>query len=59
MKKSYGAEQIIGLLRQSEILLSQGKSITEVCRQLGISDATYYKWRKFYGGLKVDQGLFV
>ncbi|OJX08111.1 MAG: transposase [Caedibacter sp. 38-128] len=55
MKKSYGAEQIIGLLRQSNVLLSQGKSITEVCRQLGISDATYYKWRKVYGGLKVDQ----
>ena len=55
MKKSYGAEQIIGLLRQSDVLLSQGKSIIEVCRQLGISDATYYKWRKVYGGLKVDQ----
>ena len=55
MKKSYGAEQIIGLLRQSDVLLSQGKSIMEVCRQLGISDATYYKWRKGYGGLKVDQ----
>ena len=55
MKKSYGVEQIIGLLRQSDVLLSQGKSITEICRQLGISDATYYKWRKIYGGLKVDQ----
>lgn len=55
MKKSYGAEQIIGFLRQSEVLLSQGKSITEICRQLGISDATYYKWRKVYGGMKVDQ----
>ncbi len=48
-------ERIIGLLRQSEVLLSQGKSITEVCRQLGISDATYYKWRKVYGGMKIDQ----
>lgn len=55
MKKSYGAEQIIGLLRQSEVLLSQGKSIAEICRQLGISDATYYKWRKVYGGMKLDQ----
>lgn len=55
MKKSYGAEQIIGLLCQSEVFLSQGKSITEVCRQLGISDATYYKWRKVYGGMKIDQ----
>lgn len=55
MKKSYGAEQIIGLLRQSDVLLSQGKSIIEVCRQLGICDATYYKWRKAYGGMKIGQ----
>ncbi len=55
MKKSYGAEQIIGLLRQSDVLISQGKSITEVCRHLSISDATYYKWRKAYGGMKIDQ----
>src|SRR5262245_50714120 len=55
MKKSYGAEQIIGLLRQCDVLLSQGKSIAEVCRGLGISDATYYKWRRAYRGMKVDQ----
>jgi putative transposase len=55
MKKSYGPEQIINLLRQSDVLLSQGKSIIEVYRQLGISDATYYKWRKAYGGMKRDQ----
>ena len=55
MKKSYGAEQIIGLLRQCDVLLTQGKSMIEICRELGISDATYYKWRKAYGGMKVDQ----
>ena len=55
MKKSYGPEQIINLLRQSDVLLSQGKSVIEVCRQLSISDATYYKWRKIYGGMKIDQ----
>jgi len=55
MKKTYGAEQIIGVLRQCDVMLSQGKSIAEVCRELGISDATYYKWRKAYGGMKVDQ----
>lgn len=55
MKKSYGPEQIINLLRQSDVFLSQGKSITEICRQFGISDATYYKWRKAYGGMKIDQ----
>lgn len=55
MKKTYGAEQIIGLLRQCDVLLAQGKSIIDICRELGISDATYYKWRKAYGGMKVDQ----
>jgi transposase-like protein len=55
MKKTYGAEQIIGMLRQCDVMLAQGKSLMEVCRELGISDATYYKWRKAYGGMKVDQ----
>lgn len=55
MKKSYGAEQIIGILRQCDVLLAQGKSIIDICRELRISDATYYKWRKAYGGMKVDQ----
>jgi len=55
MKNKYGAEQIIGILRKCDVLLSQGKSIIDICRELGISDATYYKWRKAYGGMKVDQ----
>lgn len=55
MKKTYGAEQIIVMLRQCDVMLAQGKSIAEICRELGISDATYYKWRKAYGGMKVDQ----
>lgn len=55
MKKTYGAEQIIGALRQCEVWLSQGKTIVEICRELGISDATYYKWRKAYGGMKIEQ----
>jgi len=49
------AEQIIGKLREAEVLQSKGMSMEEVLRQLGISDATYYKWRKEYGGLRVDQ----
>lgn len=55
MKKAYEAEQITGMLRQCDVMLAQEKSIAEVCRELGISDATYYKWRKAYGGMKVDQ----
>jgi transposase-like protein len=55
MKKVYGAEQIIGMLRQCDVMLAQGKNIQEICRELSISDATYYKWRKAYGGMKIDQ----
>lgn len=43
MKKQYSAEQIIRLLRQAEVMISQGKSIMEICRELSISDAIYYK----------------
>ena len=49
------AEQIIGKLREAEVLQAKGMSMEEVMRQLGVSDATYYKWRKEYGGLRVDQ----
>ncbi len=48
-------EQIIRKLRQAEILCGQGRTVAEVCRELGISDATYYKWRKEYGGMDVSQ----
>lgn len=49
------AEQIIAKLHEAEVLQSQGKSIAECVRQLGVSEMTYYKWRKEYGGLRVDQ----
>jgi putative transposase len=54
-KRKYTAEEIIAKLHEAEVLQSQGKSIAESVRQLGISDMTYYKWRKEYGGLRVDQ----
>lgn len=54
-KKGYSSEAIIRNLRQAEVMLHEGKSITEACRALGISDATYYKWRKEYGGMQVSQ----
>ncbi len=54
-KKNYSVEQIIRFLRQAEVLSSQGKTVAEICRELGVSDHTYYKWRKMYGGLQVDQ----
>lgn len=49
------AEQIIRKLRQAEVLLGQGRTVEQVCRELGISDATYYKWRKDYGGMGMPQ----
>ena len=54
-RKRFTAEQIINHLREAEVLLSQGKSVGEVCRQLDVSENTYYRWRREYGGLEVDQ----
>lgn len=54
-KKSYTAEQIVTLLRQVEVAVGQGKSVPIACREAGISDVSYYRWRKEYGGLQLDQ----
>jgi len=54
-RKRYTAEQIIGHLRQAEIRTSEGKTIAEAVRELGISEQTYYRWRKQYGGMEVNQ----
>ena len=54
-KKGYGSEEIIRKLRQAEVLLHEGKVVAEMCRELGVTDSTYYKWRREYGGLKMDQ----
>jgi putative transposase len=54
-KKRHTAEEIIMKLREAEVLQSKGQTLTESCRQLSITEQTYYKWRKEYGGLRVDQ----
>ncbi len=54
-RKRYTPEQIIGMLRQAEVELAQGRKVPEVCRSLGVSEQSYYRWRNEYGGLKVDQ----
>ena len=54
-KKGFSAEQIIGKLRGAEVLLSQGSTVGEVRRKLGITEQTYYRWRREYGGMRVDQ----
>jgi putative transposase len=48
-------EQIIGVLRQAEVELAQGRTVGGICRGLGVSEASLYRWRSEYGGLKVDQ----
>ena len=55
VRKSYMPEQIINKLREAEILLSQGATLAVIWKKIGISDCTYYRWRKEYGGMRVDQ----
>ena len=54
-RKRYSPEQIIGYLREVEILLSKGSTVPQMCRKIGIAEQTYYRWRKEYGSLSVDQ----
>ena len=54
-RKRFTAEQIINMLREAEVLLNRGSTVGEVCRKLGISEQIYYRWRKDYGGMRVDQ----
>ncbi len=51
MKKRHGAEQIVAKLRQADVELGKGLKVPEVCKQLGISEQTYYRWRQKYGGM--------
>lgn len=54
-KKRLGAEQIVTLLRQIEVAMGQGKSAQIACREAGISEQSYYRWRREYGGLQLEQ----
>ena len=54
-KKRFQAEQIIGKLREAEVEISKGQTIGQVVKKLGITEQTYYRWRKEYGGLRTDQ----
>jgi transposase-like protein len=55
VKKGYTPEQIINKLREAEILLSQGETVAVISRKIGVSVHTYYRWRREYGGMRVDQ----
>jgi transposase-like protein len=54
-RKRYGAEEIIARLREAEVHLAQGQTVGQTARRLGISEQTYYRWRREYGGMRVDQ----
>lgn len=54
-RKQFGVEQIINKLREAEVLLSRGQSVAQVSRHLGVSEQSYYRWRREYGGLRLDQ----
>lgn len=54
-RKRFTAEQIISKLREAEVLLAQGQKMGQVCKRIGVTEQTYYRWRKEYGGLRLDQ----
>jgi len=54
-RNNFTPEQIIGKLREAEVLLGKGESTPSVCRTIGVSENTYYRWRKMYGGMQVNQ----
>ena len=54
-KKEFTPEQIITMLREAEVLLSQGATAVDVVRKLGVSEQTYYRWRREYGGMRIEQ----
>jgi transposase-like protein len=55
VRKTFKPEQIIGKLREAEVPLSQGSTVGEASRKLGVTEQTYYRWRKEYGGMRVEQ----
>jgi putative transposase len=54
-RRNHRPEQIVKKLREADAAIASGSTVEQVCRQLGISDATYYNWRRQYGRMKLDQ----
>jgi putative transposase len=54
-RKRFSAEEIVNKLRESDVLLSKGQTVAQACNQIRLTDQTYYRWRREYGGLKVAQ----
>ena len=55
VKKTHSPEQVINKLREAEILLNQGANVGEASRKIGVTEQTYYRWRKEYGGMRIEQ----
>jgi transposase-like protein len=58
-RKRFGAEQIIPKLREAEVDLAKGLTVGQVCKKIGVTEQTYYRWRKEYGGLRMDQAKWL
>ena len=54
-RKRFKAEEIVNKLREADVLLSQGHSVAQSCKQIGVTSVTYYRWRREYGGMKTNQ----
>jgi transposase-like protein len=54
-RRSFAPEQIINKLREAEVLLSQGSTVAQASRKIGLTEQTYYRWRKEYGGMRLEQ----
>ena len=54
-RKRYKTEEIIGKLREAEVILAKGGTVPKACKQIGVTEQTFYRWRKEYGGLRLDQ----
>ena len=54
-RKRFKAEEIVNKLREAEVMISQGKTIPQACKRIGVTDQTYYRWRREYGGMRTNQ----
>ncbi len=54
-RKRFSPEQIVNKLREADVLIAKGQTVSQVCKQIGVTGVTYYRWRKEYGGMKTDQ----
>jgi len=54
-KRRHSAEEIVNKLREADVELSRGQTVPQACRKIGVTEQTYYRWRREYGGMKVDQ----